>query len=489
MTAVTEKPIYDPAPIQQEVHLCSADEILVGGAAGGTKSMTLLMDPVQTQVASEHTRWLKDQKHRSLGWAIHFRREFPMLKQTIERSHRIYRSLDPGAHWNMQDHMWTFSCGYKVQFGHLKNDDDRFNYLSNEYSAIYFDELCEFSKEVYDLISTRLRSSDPVLQKRLRLVSATNPSGNWVRDYFVAPAPEGRKLLTRKIRTDDGNEHAVTRIFIPATLKDNPDPNFRASYELQLQKQPAHLRRAYLYGDWWVVPGAFFAEEWVPGVHVVPPFKIPSGWVKFRSMDWGYKSRGTVGWYAVDTDENLVKYREFSFRKMDAGEVADAVREIERKADEWDEKRNCSRLTGPADTQIWETRGTIGPTIAESMMDAGVYWEKCTKNKRAAVHEFMSRLKDRSGEKGIPGFRCFDTCKNTARTIPSIGTDKTDPELPDDSPGVDDHDLDETLYAVMYRARVPKHDEAPRSQSAEDELWEARKKKSRRAGAYGYGGH
>ena len=493
MSAIAPKPIYDPAPVQQEFHLCKANEILLGGAAGPGKSLALLMDPIQTQLVGEHKRWEDSgRSYRSTGWALHLRREFPRLEQTIERSHRMFRAIDSGATYDSTKHTWTFSCGYKVQFGHVKHDDDMYSYMSSEYSHIAYDELSEMSREVYDFINTRLRSSDPILQKLLRIVSASNPSGNWVRDYFVAPAPEGRKLLSTTLIMDDGTEEKVTRIFIPATLKDNPSASFRRTYEIQLQAKKPHIRKALLHGDWWVVTDAFFADSYIKRVHECETFKIPSGWNRFRAMDWGHKMPGSIGWYAVDTDENLVKYRELTFQGKDAEQVALAIKEIEQANDEWDDKRDCSRLSGPADTQIWSVTGTVGPTIAETMMDNGVFWEKCTKNKPAAVMQLTMRLNDHGNDSSPPGIRFFKRCKNTIRTLPAIGTDKNNPELPDDSSGVEDHWLDETLYACMYRLRASKHDVSPHSRAYYDELGEARNKRSagrKRAGStHGYGG-
>lgn len=482
------KPIYAPAPVQAEFHACTANEILLGGAAGPGKSLALLMDPIQTQLLSEHARWERGEIERSVGWAVHFRREFPRLQQTIERSHLLFRRIDPGAHWDGEPKMWTFSCGYKLQFGHVKNDEDRFNYQSSEYTHIAWDELAEFTDVVYQFVNTRLRTSDPVLMEKLRIVSASNPAGNWVRDYFVEPAREGRVLLSRQIVLDDGTEEPRTRIFIPATLKDNPDPGFRRRYEIELQDKPPHIREALLHGDWYVIPGAFFADEFT-AAHRIPPFKVPNGWPRFRAMDWGYKSWGVVLWFAVDMDGNLVCYRELSFRRMDAREVARKVRDIEEAADEWDIRRDCSRLTGPADTQIWEQRGTIGPTIAETMAGEGVSWEKCTKNRHASVAQLLQRLKDRTGEQKTPAIRFFDNCRRTISTLPAIPTDHNDPELPED--GGDDHWLDTVLYACMYRTTAAKQDQLPRSREYYDELGEARRKvgtgRQRPGGRMGYG--
>lgn len=482
--------IYNPAPVQTEFHLCTANEILLGGAAGPGKSLALLMDPIQTQLVGEHQRWMETGT-KSIGWALHLRRTYKRLEQTINRSQRLFRAIDPDAKYDQQKFTWTFSCGYKLQFSHVENDNDRFDFLSNEYTHIAWDELAEFTEEVYQLINTRLRTSDHVLQGKLRIVAASNPSGNWVRDYFVAPHPKGRVLLARTIRRDNGTEAQRSRIFIPATLKDNPDPEFRARYELELQDKPFHIREALLHGDWWVIAGAFFAANWIQSIHVVDKFKLPSGWEKFRAMDWGVKQPGSVGWYAVDTDENLVKYREYTFRGMDAEQVALAIKKIEQEAGEWDENRDCSRLTGPADTQIFAVGGTVGPTIAETMADHGVFWEKCTKNKPAAVMQLMLRLNDHGKKDSPPGIRFFKNCVNTIRTVPSIGTDEKNPEIPDDSPGVEDHWLDETLYACMHRLRAAKVDELPRSRAHMDELGEARRRRARAHKAigatFGYG--
>lgn len=492
---MSEELIYNPAPVQKEFHVCPANEILLGGAAGPGKSLALLMDPVQTQLIYEHQRWARGEIKRSVGWAIHFRREFPRLEQTIERSQRLFRAIDPGAKYDSQAHRWTFSCGYKLSFGHMKDLDDRFNYVSNEYTHIAWDELCEFEQEMYQFVNTRLRTSDHFLQKRLRIVAATNPTGNWVRRYFVDPAREGRRLLVRTISLSDGTSETRSRIFIPATLKDNPDPEFRRRYELELQDKPAHIRRALLFGDWYVIAGAFFADEFVPDIHICEPFKIPTGWTRFRSMDWGYKSPGTVGYYAVDPDNNLWKYREVNFRGMDASQVAIKLRNIEEAAGEWDVRRDCSLLTGPADTQIWEKRGTIGPTVAETMAHEGIFWQQATKNRHASVQQFLLRLKDRGNGGGggndgsaSAGINFFKTCRKSIETIQAIGTDEKDPELPAD--GGDDHWLDETLYACMYRAAVPKSDGRRHSRSYYDELEEARQKRRERkrgGGRFGYG--
>jgi hypothetical protein len=485
---VSAKPLYDPAPIQQEFHLCTADEALLGGAAGPGKSLCLLLDPIITQAIGEHERFKRGEITESAGWALHLRREFTMLDESLNRAHSIFPRVDPGVHWDGDRKTFTFSSGYKYQFGHLKDIKDWRIYDSRQFTHIGFDELIQFEEEQYRYLCTRVRTTDPVLMRLLRVRAATNPGPGWVRDYFVDPAPNGRVLLQKHISLDDGTERTRSRVFIPATLKDNPDEEYRRQYEANLKNQPAHIRQARLYGNWYIVAGAFFANEFDPSIHVVKPFNLPDGWTRFRSMDWGYKSPGVVLWWAVDKDENLICYRELKFQGLHDNELAEEIRGIEMAAGEWNKARNCSNLSGPADTQIWEQRGNSGPTISECMSEKGVWWEKATKAKLASVQQLIARLKDRTGEKGVPAIRFFDTCKYTIRTLPSIGTDEKNPELYKD--GGDDHALDAVRYGCMYRLIRPKSDWLP-NKEPRDELEDRRRKTIRRnpkgGSGHGYG--
>jgi hypothetical protein len=481
--------IYTPSPIQQEGHLCSAREMLLGGSAGPGKTLFLIMDPIQVQLHVENARYLRGEIEKSAGWAIHFRREFPMLAQTIDRCKGLYPKIDPGVKYSEEQKTFTFSCGYKIQFAHMAKEDDWRNYDSSQYCHIAFDEVCQFEREQYEMLCGRCRTSDTVLRGLLRIRSATNPHPGWVREYFVDPAPMGRKLLSSKIEFADGSVGTRERIFIPARLSDNPDKEYVKDYEATLRRLPVHIMKARLYGDWYVISGAFFAEEWKVDLHVVEPFEIPNGWTKFRSMDWGYKTWCVVLWWAVDTEGNMVCYRERSYNLKDADEVAFRIREIETAAGEWDTKNDCSLLTGPADTQIWEQRGTIGPTIQETFSSYGVYWQKCTKNRAAAAAQIIKRLRDLPGKNSTgsrPGISWFSTCEQSIKTIPSLPTDTLDAEVPEK--GGMDHWLDATFYAVMHRAAIPKHDEREKRRRGNvDDLEEAREKRAHR-GRLGYGG-
>lgn len=450
--------IYKPSPWQTEFHSLTVWEALGGGAAGPGKSFALLMDPLQ-QIVTQHKRCSAGEFEwgRAPGWALHARKEFPRLEETIERATGLFKAIDDGVRWEGNSHRFTFSSGYKFSFGHLKDKDSYLNYRSKEFTHLGFDEIGELEdKNTYDQLVSRVRSTDPVLRTMLKVRSCTNPSGNWVREYFVDPNPAGREVLRKKVTLSDGSVRYRTRLFLPAKLSDNPDPNFRLDYEATLRGLPSHIQKALLDGDWYVIPGAFFADVWDSSRLVIKPFNIPSGWRRFRSADWGYKEECVILWWAVSPEKELICYRERTYngtkakRRLDAGEVARAIREVEKANGEWNTMRNESRLTGVMDNQLWEERGRKGPTMADDMAREGVFWKKATKGRISMAQQFISRAGQR-GYNGRPGIMFFDTCSGCIATIPTIKTDETDPEKPAD--GGKDHWWAAVGYACAYNAQ------------------------------------
>lgn len=464
-----DETIYEPSPVQQEAHLCDARELLYGGTAGCGKTVFLRMDPFVTQMFGEVERWkaarAAGQNFRSVGHALYLRREFPMLIQFMTNLLDVAFKIDPDFHWSSEHKILTHPCGFKYQLGHLQKNDDYRLYDSNEYTWIGWDEGIQFAKQQYDMVCSRLRTTDPVLMRKLRIRIASNPDapaeGLWLKERFVDPAPQGRKLLVERIKLSDGTTEERERLYIPARLSDNPNEQYRRDYETSLRQLPHHVMLARLEGRWDVVSDAFFAFEWQPEHHVVKPFPIPAGWPRGRAMDYGYKVACPVLWYAVTPDNDIVVYREVTFNhkvkekdRKDAELVALAIRRIEKQHGEWDERNDCSKLSGPADNQISARIGTVGPSMEESMAAHGVYWEKCTKDKVASTAEFIRRLRDIPRKPGTrPGITFFDTCTHCIRTIPLIRIDPNDQEKPLDDDN--NHWLNAIQYMVMHRMANP----------------------------------
>jgi hypothetical protein len=466
---------------------------LIGGAAGGGKSDCLLYDPWR-QVKIEQDRVNRGEIATSTGRAILFRRTMPELREVLDRAQRTFPLIDAGAKWHEQTKTWTLSCGYKFMFGQMEEPGDWIKYYSFEFTWAGFDELTTFTEEQFDQIDTRVRSSDPVLSRMLYVRAGTNPVGpglEWVRRRFVEPAPPNTPVVAR-IRTPI-TEGGVTRyewverkqIFIPARISDNPSID-QKEYAATLTAKSSATRRALLEGDWYAnTEGAWVGEDWDPALHVCEPFKIPVGWTKFRSGDYGYRWPGlsSIQWWAVDTDGNMVCYRSYTTVGQNAEMLAHRIKEIEVEAGEWDVTRGCSKLTGPLDGSCWGEAGQVGPTHAESFFNVGVMWFKCDKNRHAAAEQMRQRLvrrtahrtiKDQKGKPVycIPGIRWFSTCFSYVRnprgakvkvgpivTIPTLPADENDWDVPDTHGN--DHDYDSASYACMSRPLVAETENTP----------------------------
>ena len=515
-----DEALYKPSKWGATYHSLNTNEALGAGSAGPGKSFVLLMDPV-AQVMMEHQRCLGPdrplpfmEKHPHLlklaekhplhwgdsqGWALHLRRVFPMLGDTIARSHRIFKRLDPKARYVERDHTWHFSSGYRYQFGHCSESVSHELYMSNAYSHLGFDELVQFEEEQYHAISSRLRSGDPVMRMMLKNRSMSNPffrrdghkvsvkNPHWVRDRFVMPAPEGKKILVKKMKRRDGSGFNRTRIYLPATLYDNPDPEFVRQYEEELLDKPKHIQEALLYGNWFVVPGGYFSDVWNRDLHVCMPFRIPTYWKRWRSCDWGFEKPGTIGWWAMDERGNIYKERELNFQRMDVSLVATRVQEIEERMGLWSDGR--SGISGPADDQLWEQRGDSYKTKADRFAEKGISWVRANKKSRATnAQKLTTRLwasHPNYLDPDEPSITFFDCCHKTIQTIPMVQSDPDDPEAPSD--GGEDHWLDETLYSCAH-ASWGNDGIAVSEESIRDEEEENRAPPSSpEMGSYGYG--
>jgi phage terminase large subunit len=446
-----DRSLYQPSPWSAKYHETTCDQVLGGGAAGPGKSLTLLWDPIVTQAIVEHARmtgqlldqfpeWLADlcKKHpirqgESEGHALHMRRTMPQLQETIDRSMRMFKQFDPHASYSKELHRWEFSSGYKYTFGHCRESNSHEDYLSKQYTHLSLDEAFQFEEKQYEELDGRVRTADPVLKhfKRTRLMS--NPAPGWLKDTFVTPERKGNVILKRKVLDPETGEWEwKTQLFLPATLDDNPDKGFVRDYKFKLLSKPAHMRARYLYGDWDSVEGGYFEDDYNPGVHIITPFKIPRDWPKFRVMDWGYKTHGTCGWFALDPDENLYLFYEFNFRLMKDVEVAKRIEEIERNFGFWDKRENKSRLlSSVADTQLWEERGDSGKSKAAVFADHGIFWEPADK---ASIQRNAERVAERLrdyDDKRPPALMIFENCKKTREMLASIKVDENDSLIPD----------------------------------------------------------
>jgi hypothetical protein len=411
-----------------------------GGAAGGGKSDALLMAAIIYCFTYNRAK------------VAYFRRHFTQLEgpgSAIMRSEEILAGI---AKYNAQKRRWTFPNGSIIQFAYLDSDEDVHNYHSQQLDVIMFDEASQFSWYQVSYMQSRIRS---VKGYPTFTAMATNPGGPgaaWFKSNFVKAGPPE---IPVDVEVEPGRFR--THIFIPATLADNAilermDPEYRKN----LENLPEHLRRQLLDGDWDTAEGAAF-PEFRQNVHVIPPFAIPEEWLRFRSLDWGYAKPYCVGWYAVDHDGRLYKYRELYGwggrddvgSKEDPEDVAEKIIQLEAG-----EKISYA----VADSAIFGGRQDNFPTVAEQFATAfgsrATHWQPITKGSGSRIAgklEIHHRLKYSDTEE--PMLLFFNNCRHTVRTFPNMMLHDRNPEDMDSD--LEDHAVDETRYACQSRPITP----------------------------------
>nr|WP_246802321.1 terminase [Rhizobium leucaenae] len=306
-----------------------------------------------------------------------------------------------------------------------------------------------------------------------QLILTGNPGGagqHWIRQRYINPAPRGMNPLVRVL--PNGKQHRY--VFIPSRIEDNKllmenDPEYVNNLYLVGSEQ---LVKAWLEGDWNAVEGAFF-DCWDSSKHVIKPFAIPAGWLRFRAGDWGSARPFSFGWYAVASDPYvagpgiiiprgaLVRYREWYGIESDASGKHVPNKGLKLTAEAVGagvRQRDSGELIayGVLDPAAFSQDG--GPSIAERMMRGTTGTNGSTfrraDNARVTQRGAMGgwdQLRARlvGDEDGRPMLYFFDTCVHAIRTIPALQHDQNKPEDLDSD--MEDHPADEVRYACMSR--------------------------------------
>jgi phage terminase large subunit-like protein len=239
---------FAPSVKQQTFLNTRCPEVFFGGAAGGGKSVALLM------AALQH---IKEPGYA----ALIIRKDLPRLELAgglIPKSHEWFACRDDAA-WNGNRRQWSFAtCGTPatITFGYLAGPLDKYRYASSEYQYIAFDELTDFAEDDYLFLFSRLRKVRS-LRAPLRMRSASNPGGMghlWVKQRFIDGA--------RRVETPDRVLRNERRLYIPSRIADNPALD-EAEYRQTLSHLPTLARERLMNGDWSVQAQGLFHAEWL----------------------------------------------------------------------------------------------------------------------------------------------------------------------------------------------------------------------------------
>lgn len=444
------KSTYIPNPRQRLLHASTANFLLYGGAAGGGKS--------RGAVENEFDFCMRHPGCHSYL----FRRTYPELEETlIDEAHKaIPKEL---GRYSGDDHTYRLINGSELRFRHCQHRKDVHRYQSAQMHRLTIDEATHFPGDMVDYLLTRVR-----VPKELGFLPAvkfySNPGGighAYFKSKFIDPAPGywqtgGRWTATVFSRVL--NKHKVMSYeYIPARVSDNKE-HIGEEYIFGLEHLPKDIKDALLNGNWDIFTGKAFPEfaniveryfdrRWT---HVISPFEIPESWTRYRSLDWGYNTPFSVGWWAIDPDGRAYRYREWygavkgSFNEGLRLTAEDVARGIARR--ETDERNKGLNIYGIADPSIFDDNGS-GQTIANAMAKHQVYFRAADNKRIPGKMQVHGRLN--FDDEGRPMMYIFRTCVDFIKYFQAVICDEMRPEDVDTK--CEDHIYDETRYFCMAR--------------------------------------
>jgi len=352
-----------PGP-QTAAMLTDADEILLGGARGGGKTLAGILwltkgeysapkDSPLYQTALNHPRYT----------ALVVRRQAQDLRDWIDQANEIYRDMGATLVGNPPMFVWK-QTGAKIYMDHLGDEAAYNKYRGWSLHRILIEELTEIPQAKWFLrLLGSLRSKKNDEGKAFiqpQLLATTNPDGPgriWVNNRYV-------NLHTAKggrARRWDNDKQQFTvqdikpgvippctlvvdpitklaRIFIPAVLDDNK--YLGEEYERMLLAQRAESEatyQAWRFGRWDVFSGQFFDSLRLEGPRPdEPPYAshtfdladvvLADWWPVTIGVDWGFNHEAATYWGRwSQMDKRLYVYREFVTRQMGSRQLGQEI--------------------------------------------------------------------------------------------------------------------------------------------------------------------
>ena len=380
-----------------------------GGARGGGKTHVLRIKAVLGALYYPGIRILI------------VRREYPELEQSIILP---MKKMTRGfADYNGSARSLTFAGGSIIKFGHYGTGESG-EYQGQEYDWIFLEEATQFTESEFRTLGACLRGTSPVPR---RMYLTCNPGGvghGWVKRLFV----------DKNYRP---GEKEADHCFIPATVEDNPallkgSPGYTAMLDLL----PEDTRRAWRYGDWNALSGAFFPES----AACIWKGELPKNVRFYRAFDYGLDAFAML-WLAVDERGSVYVYREVQAKDLIVSRAAELALAMTKEPIE------CT--FAPPD--MWSRVKESGRTMAELFAVNGLPLVKAP-NER--IHGWMAVKELMAGKLFI-----HESCRILSEHLAAIQHDGKNPSDCAVTPHHITHLPDALRYFAAARTKAPEREQ------------------------------
>lgn len=169
------------------------------------------------------------------------------------------------------------------------------NIMSTDFDIIVAFESIEFTEEEWEKLTTRLRHGRMPNQL---IIADTNPSHP--RHWLKLRCNRGQTRLIE-------SRHEDNPLLWDMARQDWTE--FGRKYIAKLDSLTGARKARLRHGLWVQAEGAVY-ESFDPAIHVIDYFDVPHHWARVWTVDFGYTNPFVCGFWAIDEDGRLYRYRE-----------------------------------------------------------------------------------------------------------------------------------------------------------------------------------
>lgn len=456
-------------PKQTQVFTTRARHVLLGGSAGGGKSVAIKVAAIYYCMTIPNLTFyiFRDSRPQLMSNYMENGLSFPIM---------LYDQIKAGTvKINYNELIIKFiHNNSQIKMRHMSHINDAQDILGVEIAACAVDECTRMHPDLIRFIINRTRLGsmkeyipDEIKHKFPFVLLASNPGGvsaDMIKRWFVDAAPWGEEFIS----SEEFGE--ALSVFIPARLVDNPHMEESYAKAIKALGDPVKIKQM-LEGDWSVSASTLMGHAFSRVHNVIKSLskKDYEDFVIERCFDYGFSSPAACAWigtlkegrkfemsfggekyFPKGTKVVIKEWQVCKYDKPDEGlrlsnkELAEGILSKE----EIYELKGHVRI-GPGD--VFDKSGKGGFSIGEEMAQCGVSFTRPwkTPNSRAIGWSRMISMMLQAHQDIVeePALIYAEDCVHAIRTIPLL---PPDPKNPDDciSVGVDDHMPDAIRYGV-----------------------------------------